>query len=148
MRLAVHSATTQVAKNLHVRDGTTKSALRMWIRDNGALKQFFGQFAVSVSSTDAEGFAASSLTRTITTSPTTVTAIGAVGTITYAWTRTDGGSHAWTINNPSSATTTFSTLCGAGSSVSATFDCVVTDSAGQSATTATVTATCENDYQP
>jgi hypothetical protein len=61
-----------------------------------------------------------------TTASTTVTPSGGSGSYTYQWTRLSGGY--FTINSPTSATTTFTaTNLAAGQFVTGTYQCTVTD---------------------
>ncbi|HEV2124930.1 MAG TPA: hypothetical protein VGW38_19450 [Chloroflexota bacterium] len=127
-----------------VRDsaGLLKTASSAWIRTAEGLKQFFGQFTVS-NSGDVDTSVNSAGTVKATTRPVTVTVEGAVGAVTYAWTKLTGG--AWTINNPSSAETTFSINVAPLVQEVGTFRCTVTDSGGHSGTT-DVTASAVNMY--
>jgi len=68
----------------------------------------------------------------LTSDPATGTgADGSGGGYTYAWTYVSGDSY--TINSPSSATTTFTTSVVIGSPKSGTYRCTVTDSASSTA---------------
>lgn len=79
---------------------------------------------------------------TVTTGSVTASPVLGSAPFSYSWTRTDGGSYPWTINNPSSATTTFSsTLDGGATFHTATFACTITDAVGDPpATTPPVSA--------
>lgn len=147
MKLALRqSGATKAVVALHVRkSGVTKVAERAWLRTGGVLKQILGAFSVTVSR-NAEGWISHSGTVGVTTWLVTASATGAIGSATYSWARTDGGAHSWSINSPSSASTTFTTNVAAGDEEDATFACTITDSAGQTATTANVRAFCTNDY--
>lgn len=147
MKLAIRqSGATKATVGLHVRrSSVTKVAERAWLRTGGALKQILGAFSVSVDRS-AEGWISHSGSVSVTTWTVTASATGAIGSATYSWARTDGGAHSWSINSPSSASTTFTTAVAAGDSEDATFACTITDSAGQTATTANVHAVCTNDY--
>jgi hypothetical protein len=130
---------------LHVHDGTTKAAERAWIRTGGALKKFFGNYAVSVPDA-AEGHGSSASTIVVYSENVTAVVEGAIGTVTYAWTRTDADPHPWSITNPSSATTRFTTSCARNAEYTASFHVTATDSAGQVVSSSDVTVTCSNDY--
>lgn len=75
---------------------------------------------------------------TVVTGIVTATPSGGLGPYTYAWTRTGGA--AASIASPASASTTFNLFLNAPDSQSATFQCVVTDALGSTAS-ASVTAT-------
>lgn len=62
---------------------------------------------------------------TITSDPATCVAQGGSAPYTYAWTYVSGQSY--TINSPSSATTTFSTIISTGVLKSGVYRCTVTD---------------------
>lgn len=70
----------------------------------------------------------------IYTNPTTVTASGGKAPYSYAWGAVDG----WQITSPTSATTTFSAVIGAGGDKSDIFTCTVSDARGDSATISAV----------
>lgn len=127
-----------------VRDGASalKTAEDAFTRTFGGIKQFFSKFAVSGSG-DVSVSVNSSASVKATTRPVTVAVEGAVGAVTYAWTKLTGG--AWTINNPAGAETTFSINVAPLVSETGTFRCTVTDSGGHSGTT-DVTATAVNLY--
>lgn len=97
-------------------------------------------------SVPATAYGASSLSSAVTviTNTATATASGGTPPYSYAWSRDDSGSPAWTINNPSSAGTTFSVLVSAATVETAEFKCVVTDSLGATVTSSLVYATAEN----
>lgn len=142
VRLRQSSGTTQVA-DLHARTGAgLVDAKQAFVRTVDGLKQFFGQFALSHSG-DVGVVVNGSGTVYATTQPVTVKVEGAVGAITYAWTKLTGG--AWTINNPAGAETTFSIGVAPGVKETGTFRCTVTDAAGHSGTVE-VTATASNLY--
>lgn len=126
--------------------GALKNVTEGWLRGGGALKQFFVVLAASLSTNSVIGRGNSAAAVNVTTGSVTATMQGAVGTVTYAWTRTAADAHAWTIDAPSSATTTFSTLADQGEQWDATFVCTMTDQAGQSITTSAVSADAANIY--
>jgi hypothetical protein len=78
----------------------------------------------------------------ITTAAATATVTGGTGPYAYAWSAViGGGSGVWTINSPSSQTTTFTcTDTGLGDFASQDFICTVTDSASAVAESNTLTA--------
>lgn len=77
----------------------------------------------------------------LTSSPATGTGSGGTGPYTYAWTYVSGNSY--TINSPSSATTTFTTSLTAGQLKSGVYRCTVTDSLSATAS-ATITVDMES----
>lgn len=117
-----------------------------FMRDsNNALKQWLSLFTVSVEPASLSSRANSATTVSVTTRAATATAEGAVGTVSYLWSRTDGGAHPWTINSPNSASTTFTTSVAPEVAETATFQCVVSDGAGHSGADS-VTASAVNLY--
>ena len=75
----------------------------------------------------------------------TATPTAGAGTLAYLWSRIDGGADAWTISNPSSASTAFAASnVSPGEFRSATFSCTVTGPGGVTATTNAVNATAFN----
>jgi hypothetical protein len=70
-------------------------------------------------------------TGTVTSDPATGTATGGSGGYSYAWTFLSGNSY--TINNPFTATATFSTFLTAGQFKSGNYRCTVTDSSSATA---------------
>jgi hypothetical protein len=135
------------APRIHVRiGGVAVAASRAWVRTGGAIKQFYASLTLTLSKLLVLGRGNSATIISIKSGPVTVTVGGTVGSVTYAWERTAPDGHAWTIDNPTSATTTFSTDCGQGEQFNATFICTVRDQAGQVVPSATVTANCANIY--
>lgn len=67
--------------------------------------------------------------KTVTAGPATVTVSGGSGGYTYSWARIAGDSSI-TAGAPSAASTSFSALLSPDDSVTATFECTVTDAAG------------------
>lgn len=67
---------------------------------------------------------------TLYTDPATAMPTGGAGPYTYAWTRLTGSGAATT---PTAATTTFSALVPAGTIITGTFRCTVTDALGSTA---------------
>lgn len=126
--------------------GGLKTIVAGFQRTTGGLKQIYGAISVSLSETSTIGRANSATTINVTSAPVTATPSGAIGTVTYAWTRTDGGTQPWTIDSPTSSTTTFSTVCDQTEEFTATFICTITDRAGQTVASATVTADCANIF--
>jgi hypothetical protein len=138
---------TKPVTGMHLRiGGATKAVERAWLRTDGALKEIFASLSASLSSSSVSGFGSSHSTIPISTTGVTAIVVGGVAPLSYLWTRTDGGGHAWTINSPTSATTNFTTSVAVGAEQDATFACAVTDSAGQSVSTGSVGAACINDY--
>lgn len=148
MTVAVHdSDTTKAAPTIHGRrSGTTKLCRRAFLRTGGALRQFYAKLAVTLSKATAIGRASSAALVTVTSEPVTANVVGAVGSVSHSWTRTAPDAQTWTINNPTSATTTFSTDCDQSEEFSATFIDTVTDQAGQVLASDAVTVDCANNY--
>lgn len=148
MTLTVKTATgNKSASVFKVRDNTNtlKTVQHASRRDATGLKDFYGNLTVGLSATFAQGSTnrstiSSAATRIVTAAPT-----GGVTPYAYAWTRTDGGSHVWTIGAPSSASTAFSTTVAPNAEQTATFICTVTDATGATAVSAAVTADVFND---
>jgi hypothetical protein len=109
-----------------------------------SIRNFYGTSAatalaisVSPSSTYNTRVGAGSLT----SDPVTGTASGGAGGYTYAWTRVSGD--VFTINSPTSATTTFTTSLAANIFKSGVYRCTVTDSLSNTAS-GTVTVELES----
>jgi hypothetical protein len=144
--LRVGGATKGIV-GIHVRSGGATHLIgRGFVRTGGALKEFYGNFSVSLSTTLAGGAAASSHGVRVTSGPVTASVDGAIGTVTWAWTRTDAGTQPWTIDDPTSPTTTFNTICDPGDDFTATFHVTATDQAGQVETSGDVSVECSNSY--
>lgn len=73
------------------------------------------------------------------TNTTSITVTGGRAPYVYAWSSVPG----WTVANPTSSQTAFSSAVGSGSTDEATFTCTVTDARGSTAT-ATVSAQVSN----
>lgn len=141
------SGTTKNVTGVHVRvGGALKQVTGAYIRVNGALKQFYGVITIALSSYSILGRGSSATTLPVTSAPVTATVTGGVGTLTHAWTRTDSGTQPWTIDDPASATTTFTTSCAQGQSFTASFKDTVTDQAGQVIASNPVSVSCANIY--
>jgi hypothetical protein len=148
MTLSVKTVTrTQSGGIMKVRDATNtlKTVQKGSRRDATGLKDFYGNLTVGLSSSSVSGSINRAGTGTAPTRTVTATPNGGVAPYTYLWTRTDGGSHAWNITSPTSATTAFSTLVSTNTEQTATFICTVTDATGQSAASGAVFADCWND---
>lgn len=120
-------------------------AQEAWIRTPDGLKLFFSSFGVTVS--PASGVVVkgnSATTTTLTTKEVSAIAAGTVGAVTYAWSQVDGD--AITIDDPSSASTTFSGAVGPGATLDGHFKCTVTDAGGHSADTPAVSVSLLNLY--
>lgn len=111
-----------------------EDAARAYARNGSkALKQFFGLFSASATPADLNSTFNSSLTRDVTTRPTTASAENGVGDLSFSWSQSSGDS-GWTIDSPSTAKTTFSKQILRASGSEAVFTCTVTDEGGHSAT--------------
>lgn len=126
--------------------GALKNVTEGRVRAGGSLRQFFGTLAVELSTYLALGRGNSAATVRVVSEPVTATVAGAIGTLAYAWTRTDSDPQPWTITSPDEATTTFSTNCDQGQQFVATFICTITDQAGQVLASDPVTVDCANIY--
>lgn len=126
--------------------GVLKTVTEGWIRAGGALLQFFSTISVALNKTEVLGRSNSAGTTNVTTDAVSAIPTGTIGTVTYLWTRTAPDAHSWTINSPTSATTSFSTLAAPDEDWFATFECTIADSAGQTVTSTTVDADCANVY--
>lgn len=126
--------------------GALKTITEGWARTGGSIKQFYAVLKVGLSTFAAIGRGNSATVVTVTSQSVTAGVQGAVGTVSYAWTRTAPDGHAWTIDNPTGQTTTFSTLADQGESWTATFICTVTDQAGQVLASPTLTVNNANIY--
>lgn len=128
------------------RDGALKEITEAWLRVGGALKQVYGKLAAALSKSLVLGRGNSASVIIVVSESVTVTTTGTIGAVSHAWGRTDSGVQPWTITDPSSATTAFSTQCDQGEAFTATFVCTVTDRAGQVLVSDPVTADCANIY--
>jgi hypothetical protein len=111
----------------------------------GLLKLFTGSLSVSLSSEEVAGRVNSGLSVAIQTFSVDAIPDGGAAPYDCLWTRTDSNPGTWTINSPTSPTTNFTGgNAGPGDTLTATFHCTVTDSAGNTAVTSDVTATVRN----
>jgi hypothetical protein len=109
------------------------------------LKRFTSSLSVGLSSSDVHGKVNSGSSVTIQTQVVQAIPDGGAGAYSYLWALTGSSGGTWVINSASSNTTTFSGgPCGPGDFFTATFHCTVTDAAGNTAVTGTVTATVTN----
>lgn len=124
-----------------------KTIAEAWIRQSKTLiQQFYATIQIALSAYTAIGRGNSAGTVSVTSGPITATVTGGIGVLSHAWTRTDGGAHAWTIDNPTGETTTFTTIADQDEDWEATFIDTVTDQAGQVIASAAVDVTCANIY--
>jgi hypothetical protein len=122
----------------------TKTVRRIEVYDDGAWRvghSFIQPVTLSISPGDVSGFGSGVTNQTIYTDVATALPAGGKGPFTYAWTRTGGD--AVSIASPSSASTSFYMFLQKFDEASATFQCLCTDSLGQTAT-ATCTAILRN----
>jgi hypothetical protein len=147
------TAALRIGTDLHdltgiaVRKGAAlKTVTQGLVRVGGVLKVFYDTLKVDLSTYNALGRANSAVVTNVTSGAVTANVTGAVGEISYAWTRTAPDAHAWTINSPASQATTFSTLANQGEEWTATFICTITDQAGQVLASSPVTVTNANIY--
>lgn len=97
---------------------------------------------VTVTPSSVQGFAATPSEITVTSSVVTAAIAGAVGNVSWTWTRTVGAS-GWVIGTPQQPQTTFSIDLSPGEIEIATFRVTATDALGRTAT-ADVNVTCSN----
>lgn len=109
-----------------------------------SIQNFYGTSAaaaLSISISPSSLYNSRSGSGSLTSSTATGTASGGTGPYTYAWTYVSGNSY--TINSPSSASTTFTTSLTAGQLKSGVYRCTVTDSLSATAS-ATITVEMES----
>lgn len=142
MRLAFHKAgKTSAAAKMHIhRGGLTREIARLWLRTGGKTTQIFA----SVDSAGSSGSTSSSAGVTadtgqvggagnssgpinIVTSYVTVSVNGGVAPYSYAWTQVSGDP--MTATNPSSPSTAFFAGVNPSTTLSAVWQCTVTDAA-------------------
>lgn len=148
---AVRDATTSRSfKAVRFRDNgnALRVANALRFRDAGNVLRGSAGSASSLSATLSADYVSgavnSSASRPVTTRLVTAIPSGAVDPCTFAWAQTDATA-GWTINNPSSASTTFTAASLApGSDLDGTFACTVTDAGGHSVVTAEVSAHAMN----
>lgn len=96
---------------------------------------------VDLSTDSVGGHVNTGISVAIQTSEVTAIPSGGVEPYTYLWVRTDANPGTWSITAATSATTRFfGGNCGPGDELDATFHCTVTDAAGNSAVSDTVSA--------
>lgn len=146
--LAHGGAPAKAVTNFHLRKaGAVGPVVRAWFRHDGVISQFYAALSVAAAPLSVTGRGNSATVLPVTSAPATATVTGAAGTPTYQWTRTDLAPQIWTINEPTSASATFTTNCDQGEEFTATFVCTATDPVtGLSVTSAPVTADCANIY--
>lgn len=149
MVASVHSGgTTHTLRAASFRDAANMlqpAAVGMVRNAAAALKLFFGSLSAALSTDTVGGRANSSLSVAIQTRSVDAIPSGGAEPYSYLWARTDAAPGTWTIGSATAGTTTFTGgNCGPGESLSATFHCTVTDAAGNTAVTGTVTATVSN----
>lgn len=101
-----------------------------------------GSAGITVYPEFVQGVRSSSSTVAVTSRETTVTVSGGVAPFTYLWSQVSGDP--MTIGGSTTATATFGANVAPGDTLSGTFKCTVTDAAGISADSPTVTATLNN----
>lgn len=140
------SAGTKTISAVRARDAANnlQTIKEGWVRTLAGLKQVFGALAANLSTTTVSGARNNSGTVLVTSGSVTASGAGGSPPYNYAWTRTDGGGHSWTITDPTLATTKFKTNVAHGASEVATFICTITDALGNTAVSDPVTATCGN----
>jgi hypothetical protein len=132
---------------VRIAGGALKSVTQALIRlDRNTIRPFFTVIGIALSSYSVIGRGNSAGTATVTSAAVTANVTGAIGTISYVWTRTAPDAHAWTINSPNAQTTTFTTTAAQNESWTATFICTATDSAGQVIASTAVTVNNANIY--
>jgi hypothetical protein len=144
---AHYSGATHTLARISVRDAANilqRVAVGQVRNASNVLKLFTGSLSVSLSTDEVGGSVNTGRTVAIQTQSVEAIPDGGAEPYSYLWAQT-GGTGTWAIASPTSAITNFTGgNCGPGDSLSATFHCTVTDSAGNSAVTGTVTATVTN----
>lgn len=147
MTVALHVAdVVKDVTGIAYRKGGLKTIGEGWIRMGGAIKQFYAIIAIALSTYTAMGRGNSASTIAVGSALVTANITGAVGTISYVWSRTDADPQPWTIVSPNAQSTSFSTICDQGEAFTATFKCTATDQAGQVIASNDVEVTCANIY--
>ena len=126
--------------------GGLKNVKEMLVRTATGVKKFFSTLAVTLSSYEIAVARNSAGTVGLTSFPVIATPVGGQAPFTYLWSRVAPDAHAWSINNGTTASATFSTTAAAGASWVAQFKCTVTDAAGNSADSDVVEVTASNNY--
>ena len=133
-------------KGISVRDAANvlRAAPSASIRDAGnVLRSFFSALSAVASPDFVSGLVSSSTSTSITTDATTASPTGGVSPFTYAWSAVNAAG--WGINNPTSASTRFaSPTVAPGNFAEGSIQSVITDAAGNKATTNTVLASANN----
>lgn len=128
------SGTLQTISGAKFKDGSVeRSIVRMKVLD-GATLRTVATFTSPLSATPSSAivYTYSDTSSFMISDPVTCSPSGGLSPYTYAWTITSGTAG---VGSPSSASSTFSkTVSGPGSTEYATAQCVVTDSAGSTAT--------------
>jgi hypothetical protein len=95
-----------------------------------------GSLSVSVNPPAARGAEGSAADIIVSTNIVSVTATGGAEPYSYAWTQTAGTPADWSIETPLARTTRFTCVGGvpAGSTLTATFRCTITDARGRAGT--------------
>lgn len=127
--------------------GVLDDVANVYVRRGGITQRVWSAIealAVNAIFTGAYGAGTSGSTISVATADTTLSIVGGRAPFTYAWARTDGGGHSWTINSPSALNTRFTTLVAPYSLESATFEMTVTDANGTVVVGPEITAYAEN----
>lgn len=145
IRVRDGSGSAQIAR-VRVRDASNALAEIgvVRVRDGSGLSVVFDTFSATVAPRSVYGYGYSKVPVTVSTTVTTVTPKGGVPPYTYAW---SGSGAPWSIGSTTAQSTFFRRSgVGAGDSYNGTFTCVVTDAAGNSVSTPSVSANVSNDW--
>lgn len=124
--------------------GSVWTAIQNGYRWTGSVWQnIYSSFSISVSPSSVTGSGGPGI---VTSNAATVTVSGGSGSYSYQWNKLSNGGPTITINNPTSASTTFSAnLFHGGGNAVGNFDCVVTDTVTSAQLTSN-TVSCALDY--
>ena len=152
-RIRIRDATNtlRTVSRIRMRDagGVLRTIQRIRVRDAlGTLRTVWQYLQAGVNKVTTEGSynGASSSAQDITTAAVVASPIGGTGPFTYLWSQVGVSAYTWTIGTATAADTTFTGVAiPAGTVESVTFQCVITDSTGATATTVEVTAIVYNN---
>lgn len=116
------------------------------LRTSEGLKTVFSRISASLSPSAVHGLG--NAASPVTTNPATCNPVGGAAPYTYTWSQVSGDP-IWTVASPGAKSTAFTASpLSPGEFAEATFQCVVTDSSGATATTAAITASAQAIQPP